>query len=113
MNYCELIFISVILIDVENVVYYAQVFREIDSTMYNQTGQQHTHRTTKILQFLHAGDVVTFEHCISGSFSSKNLFFRAYCENEVWICSRLPASLHTIAFPCVHGKFSNANFVPR
>jgi len=68
---------------------------------------------TSSKQLLHAGDVVTFEQCTSGSFTSRKLFFRAYCENEVWICSRLPASLHTIAFPCVHEKFSNANFVPR
>jgi len=81
--------------------------------MYNQTGQQHTPGSTEILQLLHAGDFVTFEQCISGSFSSRKLFFRAYCENEVWIRSRLPASLHTIAFPRVHEKFSNANFVPR
>jgi hypothetical protein len=81
--------------------------------MYNQTGQQHTKESTKILQLLHAGDIVIFEQRISSKFSSWKLFFRAYCENEVWIRSRLPASLHTIAFPCVHEKFSNANFVPR
>jgi hypothetical protein len=81
--------------------------------MYNQAGQQHAQGYTETLQLLHAGDVVKFERCINGSFSSRKLFFRAYCENEVWIRSRLPASLHTIAFPCVHEKFSNANFVPR
>jgi len=80
--------------------------------MSNQAGQQHTQGSTEILQLLYAGDV-KFERCISGSFSSRKLFFTTYCENEVWIRSRLPASLHTIAFLCVHEKFSNANFVPR